>query len=122
MDLTEMDSEAFPPLPTVDPPAVPQTTVPLPNGPVRINGVYYQPIPAPHNTVVATSSVPDPNLVAVNPSPPATDEPKVGLEFAMPEQPPVKRISRRSRSRSRSSSRTRSKAERTNSLNGQAVN
>ena len=122
MDLTEVDNEAFPPLPAVSTPAVPQTTVPLPNGPVKINGIYYQPIPAPHNTVVATSSVSDPNLVAVASSDHLVDKPKVGLEFAMPEQPPVKRTSRRSRSRSRSSSRTRSKAEVPSSLNGQAAN
>ena len=120
-DLAEIDIEAFPPLPTADTPAVPQTTVPLPNGPVRINGIYYQPIPAPHNTVVATSSVSDPDLVAVNTPSPAANKPKVGLEFAMPEQPPAKRTGRHSRSRSRSSSRTRTKAGKPNSLNGQAA-
>ena len=111
----------FPPLPTVDTPAVPQTTVPLPNGPLRINGIYYQLIPAPHNTVFATSSVSDPSLVAVNPSSPLADKPKVGLEFAMPEQPPAQKTGRRSRSRSRSSSRTRTKAERPDSHNSQAT-
>ena len=121
MDLTDVDVETFPPLPTVGSPAIPQATIPLPNGPVKINGIYYQPIPAPHNTVVATSSVPDPDLVAVNSSLKATNTPKVWLEFTMPEQPPVKRVSRRSRSRSRSSSRTRSKAE-TSPLNGRAAN
>ena len=93
-----------------------------------INGIYYQPIPAPHNIVVTTSSVSDPSLVAVNPtnapaaSAPSADKPKVGLEFAIPEQPPAKKTGRRSRSRSRSSSRTRTKTERPDSRNSQAVN
>ena len=40
-DPIEMDTEMFPPLPTAENPVVPQTTVPLPNGLVRINGIYY---------------------------------------------------------------------------------
>ena len=67
-DPIEMDTDMFPPLPTADTPAAPQTMVPLPNGPVRFRGVYYQLVPAPHNVVVATSSVSAPNLVAMDPT------------------------------------------------------
>ena len=43
----EMPSEAFPPLPSSAMPEIPAlTTVPLPNGPVLLNGIFYQPIPA----------------------------------------------------------------------------
>ena len=120
-DPIEMDTDMFPPLPTVDTPAPPQPTAPLPNGPIRVGGVYYHLVPAPHNEVVSTSSVAAPNLVAVNqgtaPSAPAppVDKPKMGLEFVMPEQPPAKRTSRRSRSRSRSSSRNRNAAAKADS-------
>ena len=56
----DMDAEMYPALPSSADPVIPQTTIPLPNGMVRINGIYYQPIPSPHNFVVATSSVADP--------------------------------------------------------------
>ena len=105
----DVDNKMFPALPSSETPIVPQTTAPLPNGPVKINGVYYQPVPTPHNIVVATSNVSDPTLMALNSQ--EAEKPKVGLEFAMPEQPPAKKTGRRTRSRSRSSSRNRSKAE-----------
>ena len=104
----DADTEMFPALPSSEASAVPKTATPLPNGPVIIKGVYYQPIPTPHNVVVTTSAVADPTLAALPPS--GTEQPKVGLEFAMPEQPPAKKSGRRTRSRSRSSSRNRSKA------------
>ena len=99
----DMDTDMFPALQSSVDLIAPQTTVPLPNGPVRINGIYYQPIPTPRKVVVATSSVSEPSLVAVVPaSAPSTNEaappankPKVGLEFAMPEQPPAKKTGRR---------------------------
>ena len=121
LDPIDMDVDMFPPLPTVDTPTVPQPTAPLPNGPVRFRGAYYHLVPAPHNEVVATSSVAAPTLVAVNqnaaPSAPPVDKPKMGLEFVMPEQPPAKRNSRRSRSRSLSSSRNRNAAAKADSQN-----
>ena len=105
---TDMDTEMFPALPSPGTPTVPQTAAPLPNGPVKIYGVYYQPVPTPHNLVVATSTVSDPTLMALNSQ--KAEKPKVGLEFAMPEQPPAKKTGGRTRSRSRSSSRNRSRA------------
>ena len=107
----------YPSLPFPANPVLPQATTPLPHEPVLINGVYYQPVPQPHNVVVATSSVPDPTIVEIQPSEvpasngsvPSADKPKVGLEFVMPEQPPAKMTARSSRTRPRSSSRTRSR-------------
>ena len=129
-DPLEMDTEMFPSLPSLADPVPPQATAPLPHGPALINGVYYQPLPPPHNVVAVTSSAPDPTLTTVTPSEvlasngsvPQADKPKVGLEFAMPEQPPAKKTGRSSRTRSRSSSRTRSRHDRSNSRNCQARN
>ena len=129
-DPIEMNAEMFPLLPSPADPVVPQTTAPLPHGPVRINGIYYQPVPLPHNVVVMTPSVPDPILVTVSPSKapapvdlaPSVEKPKVGLEFTMPEQLPVKKTSRSSCTRSRSSSRTRSRPNRSNSRDSQIGN
>ena len=43
----ELPSEAFPPLPSSTMPEIPGlTTVPLRNGPVLLNGIFYQPVPA----------------------------------------------------------------------------
>ena len=61
----DVDTEMFPALPSSKTPIVPKTTAPLPNGPVKINGVYYQLVPTPHNIVVATSTVSDPTLMAL---------------------------------------------------------
>ena len=56
--------DMYPPLPLPQG-AVPQAvTTPLPHGPVLINGVYHQPVPAPHNVVVAQSSIPAPSIVS----------------------------------------------------------
>ena len=104
----EMSSETFPPLPSPELPVM--TTAPLPHGPVLINNIYYQPVPVPHNVVVTQSTVPAPTIVPCVPEPavpcvpepapawavteeqPAVSEkPKVGLEFAMPETPSLKK-------------------------------
>ena len=52
-------------------------TTPLPHGPVLINGVYCQPVPAPHNVVVAQSAVPAPTTV------PCAEEAKAPAEPAL---------------------------------------
>ena len=109
-------SETFSPLPSSELPAM--TTAPLPHGPVLISGIYYQPVPAPHNVVVTQSAVLAPTVVPCVPEPAAPEEqpvapekPKVGLEFAMPETPPSKKsiIDLKLTNRSRSNSRQREK-------------
>ena len=65
-DPFEMDAEMYPSLPSPADPVLPQATTPLPHGPALINRVYYQPVPPPHNFVVATSSFLDPTLVTLN--------------------------------------------------------
>ena len=64
----EMSSEAFPPLPSSGMPEIPvMMTAPLPHGPVLLIGIYYQPVPMPHNVVVAQSTVPAPTIVPCTP-------------------------------------------------------
>ena len=114
-----VEAELYPSLPSPQDPSPATATVPLPYGPVLINGVYYQPILAPHDVVVANSSVPAPTIVpctkiamasqlasavfsdeptaSTNTSssqltiPAAKSKPPVGLEFVMPESPPNKK-------------------------------
>ena len=125
----------YPALPSSTKPSQSQPVVPLPHGQILINGVYYQPVPPPHNVVVATSSIPttpmvqpeastsaaptpsvpatpvvQPPVVAPQEQPAPTTEPKVGLEFAMPEEPPFQKVERKSRKKSRSLSKSRSKS------------
>ena len=85
-------------LPSTEVPVV--TAAPLPHGPVLIDGVYYQPVLAPHNaqsTVPASTVVPcvpkpaAPEPVITKEQPAAPDKPKMGLEFVMPETPPPKK-------------------------------
>ena len=130
-DPFEMDTERYPSLLSPGDPILPQATVPLPTEPVLINGVYYHQVPPSHNVVLATSSVPDPTLVAVPPtevlapngSTPSADKSKFGLEFVMPDQPPAKKTGRSSPTLIRSSSRTRSRPNsRSNSRSRRADN
>ena len=101
-------------LPSSEVPVV--TAASLPYGPVLINGVYYQPVLAPNkaqSTVPASTVVPCvPEPAASEPvfpkeQPAASEKPKVGLEFVMPETPPPKKsiinlqLTNRSRSISR---------------------
>ena len=137
------DLDMYPALPSPQEPSKPELFVPLPHGRIHLNGIYYDPVPPPHNVVVATSSIPTTPMVrpvqptSVTPTTPAiqaeastptastasanppeastsaapvTKEPKVGLEFAMPEDPPFQKVERKSRKKSRSLSRNRSKS------------
>ena len=59
-----MSTEAFPPLPSSTMQETPSlTTEPLSDGLVCLNGKVYQLIPAPHNVVTATSTIPSPTMV-----------------------------------------------------------
>ena len=125
-----LDLEMYPALPSPQEPPKPEPQVPLPHGRILLNGIYYDPVPPAHNVVVATSSIPSTPMVRpVEPTPttstvaketpatavpipaaPATEKPKVGLEFAMPEDPPFQKVERKARKKSRSLSKTRSKS------------
>ena len=63
-----VDEEMCPSLPS--PQGFVPTTVapPLPQGHILVDGIYYQPVPAPHNVVVAQSMVPPPSMVPVAPT------------------------------------------------------
>ena len=130
------DADMYPSLPAPQGSVPPPITTPVPHGPILLDGVYYQLVPAPHNVVVAQSTVPTPSLVPCTsttvaepvevlalstsaeskvgstaaPSLSACSEPQVGLEFAMPESPPPNKKANpdasRSRCRSTSSSRS----------------
>ena len=63
-----VDEEMYPSLPSPQDPAPPAAAPPLPHGHILVGGVYYQPVPAPHNVVVAQSAVPPPSLVPVAPT------------------------------------------------------
>ena len=52
------DTEMYPSLPSPQKPGPPPAANPLPHGPLLYRGVYYMPVPAPHNVVVAQSVVP----------------------------------------------------------------
>ena len=109
--LLDLDINMYPALPSPQEPVQQQATVPLPHGPVLINGVYYKPVPPPHNVVVSTSSITTtpvvPPIATTSQKSQPADKPKVGLEFAMPEEPPFQKVERKSRKKSRSFSRTR---------------
>ena len=126
-----LDLEMYPALPSPQEPPKPEPQVPLPHGRILLNGVYYDPVPPAHNVVVATSSIPTTPMVrpveptsvtpvapsvaketsdVSTPTAPTTQKPKVGLEFAMPEDPPFQKVERRSRKKSRSLSKARSKS------------
>ena len=128
----QVKAEMYPPLPPPPEPAAAVTT-PLPPGPVLINGIYYQPILAPHNNAVAQSAVPAPMIVpcpdeVTAPAQPALIEPTPapaeasspvksppGLEFTMPEMPSPKKSEKSAKglkkaaNQSRSNSRQREK-------------
>ena len=128
-----LDLEMYPALPSPQEPSKPEPHVPLAHGRIHLNGICYDPVPPAHNAVVATSSIPTTPMVrpveltpvtpttptvakemttsAVStPAAPATKKPKVGLEFAMPEDPPFPKVERKSRKKSRSLSKTRYKS------------
>ena len=156
-----LDLEMYPALPSPPESSEPQPHVPLPHGRINLNGIYYDPVPPPHNVVVATSSIPTEPMVrqeqsvSAAPAAPADEpkastsaastiqpeastsatsavqpeafisvasattsqdsstnkkEPRVGLEFVMPEEPPCQKVERKSRKKSRSLSRNRSKS------------
>ena len=88
---TEM-SESFPPLPapSSEPPTM--ATAHLPHGPVLINGIYYQPVPAPHNVLVSHSTVPAPTVVPCTletVTPAASQEHQLVAPTVTPEKPKV---------------------------------
>ena len=65
----EMSSESFLPLPSAVMPEIPvMTTAPFPNGPVLLDGILYQPFPAPHNLMVVQSNFPAPTVVPCTPA------------------------------------------------------
>ena len=133
----------YPALPSPPKSSDPQPHVPLPHSRIHLNGIYYDPVPPPHNIVVATSSIPTKPMVrqeqpvsatpaapadeprastsaastiqpeAPTPATPAAQpeastsaasattsqnsstskkEPRVGLEFVMPEEPPFQKV------------------------------
>ena len=156
-----LDLEMYPALPSPPESSKPQSYVPLPHGRINLNGIYYAPVPPPHNVLVATSSIPTTPMIRQEQSISATPaasadepeastsaapaiqleastsvaptvqpeastsvasattsqesstnrkEPRVGLEFVMPEEPPFQKVDRKSRKKSRSLSRNRSKS------------
>ena len=128
-----LDLEMYPALPSPQESSKTESLFPLPHGRISLNGIYYDPVPPAHNVVVATSSIPTTPMVRpVQPTPAtpttptvqeeastsatsasaasATEKPKVGLEFAMPEDPPFQKVERKSHKKSRSLSNTRSKS------------
>ena len=62
------DTDMYSPLPLPQGPVPPPATTPVPHCPIRLNGVYYQLVPAPHNVVVAQSTVPTPSIVPIEPA------------------------------------------------------
>ena len=58
----------YPPLPSPQGSVPPAVILPLPHGQILLNGVYYQPLAAPHNVVVAQSMVPQPSIVPITPT------------------------------------------------------
>ena len=78
------DTEMYPSLPSPQRPGPAPAANPLPHGPLLYRGVYYMPIPAPHNIVVAQSTIPSPTKVPcadqgnVEPSP--KEDPKIDSE------------------------------------------
>ena len=135
-----LDLDMYPALPSPQEPSKPESVVPLPQGRILLNGIYYDPVPPAHNVVVATSSIPMTPMVrpeqptSATPTvqaeastsvastaaadPPEastsaasmTEESKVGLEFVMPKDPPFQKVERKSRRKSRSTSKNRSKS------------
>ena len=57
------DTEMYPSLPSPQKPGPAPAANPLPHGPLLYRGVYYMPILAPHNVVVAQSIIPSPTKV-----------------------------------------------------------
>ena len=54
------------PLPSPQNPGPSPMATPLPQGQIFLNGVYYMPVPAPHNIVVAQGTIPAPTQVPCN--------------------------------------------------------
>ena len=143
-DLLNLDVTMYPALPSPSEPSKPEPEVPLPHGQITLNGIRYIPVPPAHSEVVATSTVPmtpkvrleEPATIA--PSAPVVQSkdsspttapterpegttPREGLEFAMPEEPPFRKVERKSRKKSRSVSRRRS-ASRSHSRHRNSTN
>ena len=66
------------------------TTALLPHGPVLLNSIYYQPVPAPHNVVVAQSTIPAPTIVPCAPAAEPTVPPPLAAEPMVSAQPASK--------------------------------
>ena len=56
----------YPPLPSPQDPGPAPMATPLPQGQILYKRVYYMPVPAPHNVVVAQSAIPAPTKVPRN--------------------------------------------------------
>ena len=63
-----VDKEMDPALPSPQGPVPTPAVTPLPQGHILVGGSYYQPVPAPHNVVVAQSMVPPPFMVPITPA------------------------------------------------------
>ena len=63
-----VDVDMYPSLPSPQGSVPPSVTTPVPHGQILLNGVYYQPVPAPHNMVVAQSVIPQPSIVPIAPA------------------------------------------------------
>ena len=63
-----VDKEMYPSLPSPQGPVPTPVAHPLPQGHILVDGIYYQPVPAPHNVVMVQSMVPPPSIVPVAPT------------------------------------------------------
>ena len=62
------DADMYPPLPSPQGSVPPSVTTSVSHGQILINGVYYQPVLAPHNLVVAQSAIPQLSIVQIAPA------------------------------------------------------
>ena len=60
------DTDMYPPLPSPQNTGPAPMATPLPQGQIFLNGVYYMPVPAPHNVVVAQCAIPASTKVPCN--------------------------------------------------------
>ena len=51
-----VDADMYPPLQSPQGSVPMPVTTPVPHGQILLNGIYYQPVPAPHNVVVICNS------------------------------------------------------------------
>ena len=75
-----LDEDMYPSL-TTEASAPPQATSSPPQDRILIRGVYYQPVPPPHNVVVTQSSIPTPALAPAEIPLPATDNDANGSDY-----------------------------------------